>query len=174
MKSLMLVRRVSCCALAAMALSACAVSSPPVIHVTASHVIPQRLQVVSGLPEGEVPGSEASAFYAAFNQALEKHGVTVTPDSAFALTLAVARSGADAGITQSAGATGQPVKWRSAARRHGTFDGCKPQRLRVTVVGGENAQQQAPMADGEVIACRITDPVAGSLANELARQLTQR
>ncbi len=154
-------------------LGACDVASPPNVRSTTSG-LPQKVHLTSDQPEGSKPSAMQADFSQQLAAALEKRGVAVENGSDFGLTVAVALASADVGITQSAGAGGQAVVWSEAPRKHGMFDKCRPQRLRVVVSNSATAGFPQKLAEGEVSACRITQVQSAALAAKLAEDLTRR
>jgi len=136
--------------------------------------VPQKVYLASGLPEGSKASDLQTGFTRELAAALERRGVSVQEGSPFGVTVAVALAPADMGITQSAGSSGQAVIWSEAPRKHGMFDGCHPQRLRVVLSGTAGADAPQKLAEGEVVACHIAQAQSAALAAKLAEDLTRR
>ena len=154
-------------------LSACDVARPANVRSTASG-LPNKIYLTSGQPGSSKPSAMQLEFNRQLAAALEKRGVAVQEGSAFGLTVAVALASAEIGITQSAGTAGQPIVWSEAPQKHGMFDNCRPQRLRAVVSSNATASAPQKLAEGEVVACRISSVQSAALATKLAEDLTRR
>jgi hypothetical protein len=136
--------------------------------------LPRQLAVEAGLPDGETAAPVTAGFVQTLSDRLASRGITNQPGNPYRLTVALSLAPANLGITQDDGSDPRKIAWRAEPRRKGSFDNCRPQRLRAVLsfedgkLGG-NRQ----LADGEYSACRIGDAEAKALAKALADALTR-
>ncbi|WP_144039821.1 hypothetical protein [Novosphingobium sp. TH158] len=154
-----------------LALGACSVSTPVRVTQPLAASLPQVVTV----DPGKNPPAAMSAFATAFSRELESRGTRVAAGQGFQLTLALSAQDSSAGLTQDAQGDAKSVAWRSAPRRGSLFDGCRPQRLRATVIGSQGLNAEPALhAEAELDTCKDRTAELNRLAIALAEAVTRR
>lgn len=136
----------------AAATAACSVSNPLAVQ-SSGRGLPADVAIA--LPVVPPEGGEAGRFTTALGKALAERSVRVAADGRYLADVALSVRDASGGATTSIAATNvNAVVWQAEPRRKRLLDGCRPQRMRATLVLFD--RQTGAMAyrgEGEETAC---------------------